>query len=174
MRPHRQQPIRLPVPGILQKEHWSGLPFPSPMHESEKWTGSYSVVSDSWWPHGLQPTRLLRPWDFPGKSTGVGCHRLLWVPTSLPYKYSQIQPQSITFWFFLCCFLLQLSLCLFKVEDFFSSPICSEILIPLEYRNLNSKITWFKLKDLIQIQNILCVVYQSFHYMQYVNKEGYA
>ena len=28
-------------------------------------------------PHGLQPTRLLHPWDFPGKSTGVGCHRLL-------------------------------------------------------------------------------------------------
>ena len=24
-----------PVPGILQQEHWSGLPFPSPMHESE-------------------------------------------------------------------------------------------------------------------------------------------
>ena len=23
-------------------------------------------------PHGLQPTRLLRPWDFPGKSAGVG------------------------------------------------------------------------------------------------------
>ena len=31
-------------------------------------------------PHGLQPTRLLRPWDFPGKSTGVGCHRLLLKP----------------------------------------------------------------------------------------------
>ena len=30
-------------------------------------------------PHGLQPTRLLRPWDFPGKSTGVGCHCLLLV-----------------------------------------------------------------------------------------------
>ena len=28
-------------------------------------------------PHGLQPTRLLHPWDSPGKSTGVGCHRLL-------------------------------------------------------------------------------------------------
>ena len=28
-------------------------------------------------PHGLQPTRLLRLWDFPGKSTGVGCHCLL-------------------------------------------------------------------------------------------------
>ena len=24
----------------------------------------------------MQPTRLLRPWDFPGKSTGVGCHCL--------------------------------------------------------------------------------------------------
>ena len=28
-------------------------------------------------PHRLQPTRLLHPWDFPGKSTGVGCHFLL-------------------------------------------------------------------------------------------------
>ena len=34
-------------------------------------------MSDSWQPHGLQPTRLLHPWDFPGKSTGVGCHCLL-------------------------------------------------------------------------------------------------
>ena len=28
-------------------------------------------------PHGLQPSRLLHPCDFPGKSTGVGCHCLL-------------------------------------------------------------------------------------------------
>ena len=34
-------------------------------------------MSDSLQPRGLQPTRLLRPWDFPGKSTGVGCHCLL-------------------------------------------------------------------------------------------------
>ena len=38
---------------------------------------SRSVVSDSSRPHGLQPTRLLHPWDFPGKSTGVGCHCFL-------------------------------------------------------------------------------------------------
>ena len=38
---------------------------------------SCSVVSDSLRPHGLQPPRLLRPWDSPGKSTGVGCHCLL-------------------------------------------------------------------------------------------------
>ena len=59
------------------QEHWSGLPFPSPMHETEKWKWSHSVVSGSSQPHGLQPTRLLRPWDFPGKSTGEGCHCLL-------------------------------------------------------------------------------------------------
>ena len=34
-------------------------------------------MSDSLWPQGLQPTRLLRPWHFPGKSTGVGWHFLL-------------------------------------------------------------------------------------------------
>ena len=38
---------------------------------------SCSVVSDSWWPHELQPTRLFHPWDFLGKSTGVGCQSLL-------------------------------------------------------------------------------------------------
>ena len=58
--------------GFSRQEHWSGLPFPSPMHESEKCKWSRSVVSDSSRPHGLQPTRLLRPWDFPGESTGVG------------------------------------------------------------------------------------------------------
>ena len=36
-----------------------------------------SVVSDSVRPHGLQPTRILCPWDSPGKNTGVGCHCLL-------------------------------------------------------------------------------------------------
>ena len=47
------------------------------MDESEKWKGSCSVVSDSSRPHGLQLSRLLHPWHFPGKSTGVGCHCLL-------------------------------------------------------------------------------------------------
>ena len=36
-----------------------------------------SVVSDSLRPHGLYPTRLLCPWDFPGNSTGVDCYFLL-------------------------------------------------------------------------------------------------
>ena len=58
-----------PSLGFSRQEYWSGLPFPSPMHESEKWKWSRSVVSDSLRPHGLQPTRILCPWDFPGKST---------------------------------------------------------------------------------------------------------
>ena len=37
VRPHRLQPTRLPCPGgFSRQEHWSGLLFPSPMHESEK------------------------------------------------------------------------------------------------------------------------------------------
>ena len=59
------------IPGILQA--WNS----PPMHESEKWKWSCSVMSDSSRPHGLQPSRLLSPWDFPGKSTGMGCHCLL-------------------------------------------------------------------------------------------------
>ena len=66
-----------PSMGFSRQEDWSGVPFPSPVHESEKWKWSRSVVSNSSRPHGLQPTRLLHPWYFPGKSTGVGCHCLL-------------------------------------------------------------------------------------------------
>ena len=57
------------------------------MHESEKSKWSRSVVSNSSRPHGLQPTRLLRPWDFPGKSTGVGCHCLTFSKSSLNIWY---------------------------------------------------------------------------------------
>ena len=66
-----------PSLGFIRQEHWSGLPFPSPMHESKNWKWSHWVVSNSQRPHGLQPTRLLYPWNFPGKSTGGGCHGLL-------------------------------------------------------------------------------------------------
>ena len=38
---------------------------------------SRSVISDSLWPHGLWPTRLLCPWASLGKNTRVGCCALL-------------------------------------------------------------------------------------------------
>ena len=47
-------------------------------------------MSYSMKPHGLQPTWLLCPWDFPGKNTGVGCHFPL--PGNLPDP--RIQPAS--------------------------------------------------------------------------------
>ena len=83
-----------PSLGFSRQEHWSGLPFPSPMHESEKWKWSRSVVSDPQQPHGLQPTRLLCSWDFPGNSTGVGCHCLLCWPEA-----SYLQNMKSIFYF---------------------------------------------------------------------------
>ena len=68
-------PPGFPVPGILQARtlEWATIAFSNVW----KWKWSHSVVSNSWRPHGLQPTRLLCPWDFPGKSSEVGCHCLL-------------------------------------------------------------------------------------------------
>ena len=42
-----------PSLGFSRQGHWSGLPFPSPMHESEKWKWSCLVLPDSSQPHGL-------------------------------------------------------------------------------------------------------------------------
>ena len=60
--------------GFSRQEHWSGLPFPSPMHEvksESEVAQSYPTLSDP------MDCSLLRPWDFPDKSTGAGCHCLL-------------------------------------------------------------------------------------------------
>ena len=66
-------------PGLLHCRqilyHWATIQCEIQCESERKW--SCSVVSDSLRPHGLQPTRLLHPWDFPGKNTGVGCHFLL-------------------------------------------------------------------------------------------------
>ena len=58
------------APGILQARtlEWVAISFS---------IVCCSVMSNSSQPHGLQPTRLLCPWGFPSKSTGVGCHCLL-------------------------------------------------------------------------------------------------
>ena len=48
VQPHRQQPTRLlPSLGFSRQERWSGLPFPSPMHESESEVAqSYLTLHD--------------------------------------------------------------------------------------------------------------------------------
>ena len=72
-----------PVHGILQATtlEWVAISF------SNAWKWKVKVKSLSrvrlLVTHGLQPTRLLHPWDFPGNSTGVGCHCLLQNPTKV-------------------------------------------------------------------------------------------
>ena len=56
-----------------------------------------SVVSDSVRSHGLQPTRLLRPWDSPGKNTGVGYHFLLqYMKVKSENEVTQSRPTPVT------------------------------------------------------------------------------
>ena len=60
--------------GTQRKLSLFSLIFPSP---AVFLCVNRSVVSNSLWPHGLQPARPLCPWLSPGKITGVGCHILL-------------------------------------------------------------------------------------------------
>ena len=68
------------VHGILQTRilEWIAISFSSNKVWSE-WSEWSEVTQPclTLRPHRLQPTRLPCPWDFPGKSTGVGCHCLL-------------------------------------------------------------------------------------------------
>ena len=70
-------PPGCPVPGILQARtlEWVAISFSN----AWKWKVKVKSLSRVWLlePHGLQLTRLLHPWDFPGNSTGVGCHCIL-------------------------------------------------------------------------------------------------
>ena len=65
-----------PIPGILQARTLECVAISS----SNAWKWKVKVKSlirvQLFEPHGLQPTRLLCPWDSPGKNTGVGCHAL--------------------------------------------------------------------------------------------------
>ena len=65
------------IPGILQARtlEWVAISFSN----ARKWKVKVKSLSHVWLvvTHGLQRTRLLHPWDFPGKNTGVGCHCLL-------------------------------------------------------------------------------------------------
>ena len=63
--------------GLKTGVAWSDMHFKVLTLTSEWVSECRSVVSDSLRPHELYPTRLLHPWDFPGKNTGVGYHFLL-------------------------------------------------------------------------------------------------
>ena len=81
-----QAPLSL---GFSRQEHWSGLPFPSPVHESEKWKWSCSVVSDS-------PTPWTEAYQAP---LSMGFSRQeYWsgVPLPSPAQQECINPSSLS------------------------------------------------------------------------------
>ena len=175
VRPHKQQPTSLLRSWDSPGKNTSGLPFPSPMHESEKlsevtqscptlcdpidssppgcpvpgilqartlewvaisfskawkWKLKVKSLSRVWpqGPHGLQPSRLLHPWDFPRKSTGVGCHCLLrWMNIIFTNSKTLRQP---------CCFVQLLS-CVW----IFETPWIVAYQVPLSVR-LSRKEYW--------------------------------
>ena len=62
------------VPRILQARilEWVAISFSNACMHAKSLQSGLTL-----WPYGQQPTRLLCPWDSPGKNTGVGCHVLL-------------------------------------------------------------------------------------------------
>ena len=90
--------------GFSRQEHWSGLPFPSPMRESEKWKWSRSVMSDSSDPmdcsppgssiHGVSQARVLEwgaisfsnAWKWKVKVKSLSRARLFATPWTAVYQ----------------------------------------------------------------------------------------
>ena len=68
------------IPGICEYVTWRGK-RDSANEKLRSWDGKVMLLILSRfsrvWLHRQQPTRLTRPWDSPGKNTGVGCHFLL-------------------------------------------------------------------------------------------------
>ena len=87
---------------------------------------SHSVMFNSLWPHGLQPTRLLCPYNFSGKNTGVGCHFFLWgiflIQGLNSHPLQLLHWQVYSFWLFLICF--NLILFYFIFWQVYSLPLC--------------------------------------------------
>ena len=67
----------LSAPNIWSHSSWVSLvPKHLPLQEYLCCLATKSCLTFLW-PHGLEPTRFLCPWDFPGKNTRLGCHFLL-------------------------------------------------------------------------------------------------
>ena len=95
--PRDGSPPGSPVPGILQARtlEWVAISFSS----AWKWNVKVKSLSRVWlfatpW---TAATRLLCPWDSPGKSTGVGCYCLLYLCLYHIHMLSHSGPQYIVF-----------------------------------------------------------------------------
>ena len=95
---------------------------------------SLSVMSNYLQPHGLWPTRLLCPWDSPGKNTAVGCHALLQgiLPTQGSNPGVPHCRRILTVWatrkvhfLTLVKWILCISYLLYKIYKLYVLPLCT-------------------------------------------------
>ena len=102
-------------------------------------------MSDSLWPHKLWPTRLLCPWDSPGKNPAVGCHVLL-------QGVFQIKGSNLGLLLgrrILCCwatrgdlYKLTLNQIIFQKVKATENPPCPNYFITLSLSLLTSSLQW--------------------------------
>ena len=98
-----------------------------PNHQTAKAAAAVtSVVPNSVQPQRRQPTRLPRPWDSPGKNTGVGCHFLLQCLKVKVKSLSRVRP-SVTPW--TAAFQTPLSMGFSRQESWSGVPL-NQILKP--------------------------------------------
>ena len=117
-----------PSLGFSRKEHWSGLPFPSPMHESEKWKWSRSVADP---PKITSKTRFF-PWSSISLSFTTLCLPRCGIPepaltsfSHIPYLRScHVSPIFLTA-FFLTSAVITLRLAYFPLAGTTSFPVSS-------------------------------------------------
>ena len=86
-------------------------------------------MSDSSRSHGLQPTRLLCPWDFPGKSTGVG------LPLPSPSTISRLKQMEEIHKFYMYCELLHVHVVYFNCTGEMSDVEMAPNILTLMYMN---------------------------------------
>ena len=105
-----------PIPGILQARilEWVAVSFSNGDSESES-EATQSCPTCS--------TRPLRPWDFPGKSTGMGCHCLLWSSNST-WVYIWKKPKT---WIQKNTLTPMVIAALFTIANIWKQPKCPSI-----------------------------------------------
>ena len=93
-----QAPLSL---GFSRQEHWSGLPFPSPMHESEKWKCSLALNHPKKPAASLGCAYLVCPWTAQAQLEGDQAReKVFLVTTLLPHQIQLITEVQLKIYYF--------------------------------------------------------------------------
>ena len=112
-------------------------------------------MSDSVRPHRWQPTRLCRPWDSPGKNTGVGCH--------FPLQCVKVKVKSLSHvWLFMTpwttAYQAPPSMGFSRQEYWSGVPLPSPKVYLVSTRSSRSRLNMLNLSRQIILPNILSFV----------------